>query len=271
MKSVKCSACGFVSWADAECCKKCGASLLQPAVGGSEHIEPDARRDHTMGAHGELKKGLAICSLVIGIINLFTMGFLGIGAPVGITLGIVALRKIKRTPSEYGGKGLATAGLATSILSVAIIVPVGIIAAIAIPNLLAARRVANEGSAMRTLRAISVAETTYQRRHESYGTFEQLAEEHLLNPEIATGTRNGYRFKVQVSPPKYPDVAGFEVVGVPIAYPNSGRRSFYMDDTGVIREADAQGREATRFDAPLTINGDDSTPPLRRESTGTGD
>jgi type II secretory pathway pseudopilin PulG len=254
MKSVKCSACGFVGWADAECCKKCGSSLAQGSADRGFEMQPDYRNNHAPGSHGELKKGLAICSLVVGILNLFTLGLLGIGALVGITLGIVALSKIKRNPSVYGGKGLATAGLATSILSVAIIVPMGIIAAIAIPNLLAARRAANEGSAMATMRSISVAESDYQSSHETYGTLEQLAEAHLLNPATAAGERNGYKFKVQMSASEYPNPPGFEVVGVPISYPNSGRRSFYMDETGVIRAADAQGADATRFDSPLNLD-----------------
>ena len=43
-----------------------------------------------------------------------------------------------------------------------VVVIIGIIAAIAIPNLLAARRSANEGSAISSLRTIHGAEMTYQ-------------------------------------------------------------------------------------------------------------
>ena len=43
-----------------------------------------------------------------------------------------------------------------------VVVIIGIIAAIAIPNLLAARRSANEGSAVSSLRTIHGAEATYQ-------------------------------------------------------------------------------------------------------------
>ena len=39
---------------------------------------------------------------------------------------------------------------------------IGVIAAIAIPNLLASKRAANEGSALAALRIISSAEATYQ-------------------------------------------------------------------------------------------------------------
>ena len=43
-----------------------------------------------------------------------------------------------------------------------VVVIIGIIAAIAIPNLLAARRSANEGSAVSALRTMHGAEATYQ-------------------------------------------------------------------------------------------------------------
>ena len=49
-----------------------------------------------------------------------------------------------------------------SLIELLIVVAIiGIIAAIAIPNLLASRRAANEGSAQQSLRTISSAEATY--------------------------------------------------------------------------------------------------------------
>src|SRR5256714_2072943 len=50
-----------------------------------------------------------------------------------------------------------------SLIELLIVVAIiGIIAAIAIPNLLASRRAANEGSAQQSLRTMSSAEATYQ-------------------------------------------------------------------------------------------------------------
>src|SRR5258708_15178513 len=50
-----------------------------------------------------------------------------------------------------------------SLIELLIVVAIiGIIAAIAIPNLLASRRAANEGSAQQSMRTISSAEATYQ-------------------------------------------------------------------------------------------------------------
>jgi type IV pilus assembly protein PilA len=254
MRSFKCSACGFVGWADVEICKKCGVKLLDQSAtdpGGTQSFVNN--QSDRLPPNAQLRNGLAICSLVIGILNVFTLGLLGIGAILGITLAIVALGRIKRNPSVYGGKGFATAGLVTSVLSVVIIVPVGIIAAIAIPNLLAARAAANEGSTIRALRQVSAAESTYSSIHGTYGTLEELAAEQLIDGDIVAGTRNGYRIKIDLSNSQDADTLGFQLVAVPLTYPNSGRRSFYLDETGVIRAVDSRGRDATEFDDPLNV------------------
>src|SRR5215216_490297 len=140
MKSTKCVECGFVGWSDVEKCKACGAPLHQrsaslplPTPGYDSWNQPDEGQ----------KKGLAIFSLVLGILSFFTFGLLGVGAITGIILAAVAMSKVKREPWKYGGRGMAIAGLTLSIISLVSVVPVGIIASIAIPNLLAARMAAN--------------------------------------------------------------------------------------------------------------------------------
>src|SRR5882762_773319 len=114
MKSVKCPECGFVGWADYEHCKKCGALRMpNPEATESSRESQTAyaqyQTSHPGYAHGKLKNGLAIASLVIGIVDLFTLAGFGVGAIVGITLAIVAFSKAKRNPYEYGGKSMATA------------------------------------------------------------------------------------------------------------------------------------------------------------------
>jgi len=256
MNSAKCYECGFVGWADVEFCKKCGAALMPQASEGNYQIRAghgNDQWDDRGRSDGKLKKGLAISSLVIGIFSFLTMGLLGIGATVGITLGIIALVKTNRNPSEYGGKGLAIAGLVLSSLS-AIVMPVAIIAAIAIPNLLASRRAANEGFTIAVLRRILSAEATYYGVHGKYGTLDQLALDQLIDPELAAGTRHGYKFKIDISTLEFPGQSGFEAVGAPVTYPSSGRRSFYINETGVIRVADKHGTDATKLDPPLDFD-----------------
>ena len=269
MKSVKCPECGFVGWADAERCKKCGVIRLPDPGGDSYEPTPLYPYQASNPYSVKLKTGLAVTALVIGIVDLFTLGMLGVGAIVGITISIVALSKAKRNPHEYGGQGMATAGLVMSILSLAvIIVRSGIVAGIVVPNLLASRRAANEGATLSTLRRIQSAQETYQATtgEGQFGTLEQLVTARLVHPALADGKNYGYKFTVRIKEVDYADQPGFEAVAVPETYGSSGIRSFYVDETGVIRAADNRGAMATALDNPLDNESYSSTsPPLRRD------
>src|SRR5436309_15964992 len=86
-----------------------------------------------------------------------------------------------------------------SLIELLIVVAIiGIIAAIAIPNLLASRRAANEGSAQQSLRTISSAEATYQATagNGNYGTMVNLTGQNLIDSELGTGTKSSYSFVI---------------------------------------------------------------------------
>jgi type II secretory pathway pseudopilin PulG len=270
MKSTKCLACGFVGWSDLEYCKACGAAFGQHAAYAGQASPGYSAGYESLGQ----KKGLAIASLVLGVISFFTLGLLGVGAIIGIVLAVMAMSKVKNEPWTYGGRGIAIAGLVLSITSLLAAVPIGIIAAIAIPNLLQARMAANEGSAIHSLRVISAAEATYQAQFQRYGTLEELAAASLIDPKLASGTKNGYRFTIKLteegvavepvaenstgfsgletdSEAFSTSSGGFQVSGVPVDYRSSGRRSFYVDETGIIRAADNVGMPSSGMDPPL--------------------
>jgi len=261
MKSTKCVECGFVGWSDVEHCKACGAPLGQRShdlpsptpVYNSSYHEPD----HEEGP----KKGLAIAALVLGIIGFFTGGILFAGAITGIILACIAMSRAKRDPWQYGGHGMAVAALVLNIVALVSFVPMGIVAAIAIPNLLASRRAANEGAAQSSLRTLHAAEATYQatKGAGNFGTLSELSAEGLIDSKLATGTKSGYKFTVELTTNEtnYP---GFAVVGIPMTYggvEGSGVRSFYIDETGVIRGGDKLGRPATKEDLPLNSSSND--------------
>jgi type IV pilus assembly protein PilA len=123
------------------------------------------------------RQGLAIASLVLGILSLPTLGCLGIGALVSVVLGIMALTKAGRDPREYGGRGLAIGGIVASGLSLVIAIPLGgIVAAIAIPSLLRARVAANESAAIGDVRTVISAQAAYQSANcGTYGALECLS------------------------------------------------------------------------------------------------
>ena len=116
MRSMKCPECGFVGWAEDERCKKCGAVRGSVPTGeanlpSNPQWSPPTYTQHQSTyqgySHGELKKGLAITSLVLGIIGFFSFGILLVGAITGVTLAALALVKAKQSPQEYGGQGIA--------------------------------------------------------------------------------------------------------------------------------------------------------------------
>ena len=75
-----------------------------------------------------------------------------------------------------------------------VIVIVGIIAAIAIPNLLASRRAANESAAIGSLRTLTAAEATYRANHTVYGTLAHLKTAGLIDTTVSVGAKSGYTF-----------------------------------------------------------------------------
>lgn len=253
MRSVTCPSCGFVSWAVGGDCKQCGQPLplnqtyhrpTPPPAYGYDAYGYDAPPDY-FGAPLKKRTGHAVASLVIGIIGFFTFGILFIGSIVGTVLGVVALKKGNREPATYGGKGLAIAGIIMNVVALVSIVPIGIVAAIAIPNLLAARRAANEASALNTIRTIMTAEARYQATDGDgeFGRLDDLVKSGHIDRQFLSGVKNGYRFILV----NYGD--DFEVTATPVS--EAGRRSFFYSSTDDQIRARFDGRPATEDDPPL--------------------
>ena len=93
-----------------------------------------------------------------------------------------------------------------SLIELLIVVAIiGIIAAIAIPNLLASRRAANEGSAQQSMRTISSAEATYVNTagQGTYGTLNDLMTKNLVDSVLD---------RQPPTPPPEPAVLGLQLV-----------------------------------------------------------
>jgi hypothetical protein len=63
------------------------------------------------------RRGLAIASMVIGIVSCLALGLLGIGSISSIVLGVIALVKAKKQPDQFGGRSFAITGIITGALS----------------------------------------------------------------------------------------------------------------------------------------------------------
>ena len=143
-----------------------------------------------------------------------------------------------------------------------VVVIIGIIAAIAIPNLLAARRSANEGSAISSLRTLHGAQMTYQSTSgngQFAGTagtpgitpMAEMAAVNLVDSVLASGTKSGFECVVggAVGTPRSPPTFSFSA-RPPQApgFPWWGTRRFGIATAGVI-VADAQAANlGTHFD-----------------------
>lgn len=77
-----------------------------------------------------------------------------------------------------------------------------------------------------------------------FGALNQLLEYHLIDSVLASGDKYGYWFLLSVTrggPQKLPK---FSIIATPQKYGQTGRRSFFIDESGEIHGADKNGRLA---------------------------
>src|SRR5688500_12369877 len=130
-----------------------------------------------------------------------------------------------------------------------VVVTIGIIAAIAIPNLLAARRSANEGSAASSLRTIHGAAATFQAttgngdfpdadNGPSSAGLQELTDANLIDTVLGGGGKSGYAFTFEsfgkvdgTNPASFSAVADpDQVTGITM----TGTRTFGIATDGVL-------------------------------------
>jgi len=179
-----CTYCGSQIPDGSAFCNRCGGST-QPGPGvavrpASPVAQPPSRAETS---------GKAIGSLVSGLLS-----FILPAAVTAVVLGHLARSEIRKGGGRLQGDGMALAGLILGYMGLAAI-PVLIIAAIAIPNLLRARIVANESSTVSSLRTIAVAEQSYAQSHPGSGftcNLDELKAANLIDAELASGIKHGY-------------------------------------------------------------------------------
>lgn len=147
-----------------------------------------------------------------------------------------------------------------SLIELLIVVTIiGIIASIAVPNLLASRRAANEGSAQSSMRTISSCEATYRYTYGN-GTYTDLAtlgNRTLTDQVLASGTKSGYNFTVNPVAGQ-PEFWAYALPTVTLGIGKTGTRRFAVTEDNILR-AD------TTLTAPANeaeINGSPGIPPL---------
>ena len=150
-----------------------------------------------------------------------------------------------------------------SLIELLIVVTIiGIIASIAIPNLLASKRAANEASAMSSIRTISSCEITYQATYGGiYADLPTLGSKTLTDAVLAAAVdaahaKGGYYF---VATPENGAVSQFWAYALPANTSGvgaTGTRRFAVTEDAVLR-ADAT------LSAPADETAVQSIPPMR--------
>jgi type IV pilus assembly protein PilA len=120
-----------------------------------------------------------------------------------------------------------------SLIELLIVVAViGIIAAIAVPNLMQSRLAANEASAISSLRTLATAQITWSAT-QGNGNFaaglDELLQVGLIDEALAGGVKDGYAFTMVA------DDDTFAINADPTSPEITGRRGFFVDQTAVIR------------------------------------
>ena len=130
-----------------------------------------------------------------------------------------------------------------------------IIAAIAIPNLLRSRIVANQASAVGSLRSYSVAESTYASTYNSgysatlgnlgppaSGAMPTSNAAGLVDsvmsggsPTAMSAVKSGYKFIYLPGPAQDGRIATFQIWADPVTPGTTGTDHYFVDQTGVIR------------------------------------
>ena len=124
---------------------------------------------------------------------------------------------------------------------------VGIISAVAIPNLVSSRRAANESSALAAVRIILSAEATYQSTvgAGTYGDLATLRNNSLVDEAVGAATiagpgtpKTGYLFAATnitgIGGPAFDAIAQPSVHTSTASLGATGTRSFFVNEAGVI-------------------------------------
>ena len=127
-----------------------------------------------------------------------------------------------------------------SLIELLIVVAIiGILAAIAVPNLLASRRAANEGSAQSALRTIHSAQVVYQATVGAgayAGSLLQLKGQTLTDMVLGSGDKSGYHFEI-VEQAGNASTAVYGVYAFPLTTTGmamTGTRTFGTTEDGVM-------------------------------------
>jgi len=225
---LNCPRCGASVIDNSQFCSNCGNAIPPAQFAPLPAFAPG------VPAGPPKTSGMAVASLVCGIVNVFPVSI------VAIVLGHISLSQIRKSAGQLKGQGLAIAGLVLGYLGIVAIPFVLIVAAIAIPNLLRARIVANESSAENSIRVLQAAEIAYSAQHPNQGftcNLTDLNSAGLSDSSLLNGQKHGYIFALDncASDAAGRPISKFQLTAVPLSLHASGMKAFCVDEAGVVR------------------------------------
>jgi hypothetical protein len=161
-----------------------------------------------------------------------------------------------------GGSG-APIALILIIVGVVLCVPIALIAAIAIPNLIEARKMGNETAAIGALKTIGSAQALFREADKEgddiydYGDLYELGQVNYLDTVLASGMKNGYLFDAQASS-STPEFLWF-ATAEPAKPGTTGDRYFATNHEGITYYSSS---------APIPMNTTDCSMPADRLASG---
>jgi len=129
-----------------------------------------------------------------------------------------------------------TKDLGFSLIELLIVVGVLLIlAAIAVPNLMKARRSANEASAVASLRAIASGQLAYRDTQGMFTNIIGLNQEKIIDDVLLSGTKSGYDFVTAPGTMPSLEFTATAAPVVPSGIAATGNRYFFVNQDQVIR------------------------------------